>query len=165
LHRVRQDAEEAVMIRIELVGEPKGKGRPRFMRATGHTYTPEATRSYEAALRYAAQEAMAGRPLLGGALWLDVAAWVPIPASWSGRRQRQAAAGLIRPTTRPDFDNYLKALDALNKVVWRDDAQIVTQSFSKFYSTQPKLVVLVETLDEQRAIETAALAKAAKVAA
>lgn len=151
------------MIRIELAGTPRGKGRPRH--GNGFTYTDPKTRSYEACLRHEAALAMAGRAPLEGALTLDVTVLVPIPTSWSGRRQRQAEAGLIRPTTRPDFDNYLKALDALNKVVWRDDAQVVTQSFMKLYSTCPKLVVIVEAIDEQRAIEIAALSKAAKVAA
>ena len=31
---------------IEIAGEPRGKGRPRFARS-GHTYTPAATRAYE----------------------------------------------------------------------------------------------------------------------
>jgi Holliday junction resolvase RusA-like endonuclease len=135
---------------ITLVGEPKGKGRPRFTRL-GRAYTPAKTRSYEAALRYAAQEAMDGRPPFEGPLRLEVTAWLPIPTSWSGKKQKQAAAGELRPTTRPDFDNYLKALDALNEVVWRDDAQVVTQSFAKFYSVQPKLVVIVETLHAAQA--------------
>lgn len=139
------------MITIELAGEPKGKGRPRFARATGHTYTPAATRSYEAALRYAAQEAMAGKPPLEGALSLRVEAYLPIPASWSKRKQLRASMILIRPTTKPDFDNLMKPLDALNKVVWRDDSQIVTVSFAKFYSERPRLVVGVWPIEEREA--------------
>ena len=135
-------------VRIELAGAPQGKGRPRFARVTGHTYTPAATRSYEAALRYAAQEAMAGQPPLEGALQLWVTVWVPIPASWSRKRQDQAKTHIIRPTTRPDFDNYLKTLDALNNIVWHDDAQVVAQSFDKYYSVQPKLVVIVEPVTQ-----------------
>ena len=46
---------------IRLSGEPKGKGRPRFVKQSGRAFTPSATRSYEAALRFAAQEAMARR--------------------------------------------------------------------------------------------------------
>ena len=136
------------MIRIELVGEPKGKGRHRYVRATGHTYTPAGTRSYEAALRYAAQEAMAGAAPLEGALSLRVEAYLPIPASRPKKWKLQAAMALVRPTTKPDFDNILKTMDALNTVVWRDDAQVVSVFFTKLYSERPRLLVSVWPVTE-----------------
>lgn len=34
------------MIQFAIMGEPQGKGRPRFARS-GHTYTPEKTAAYE----------------------------------------------------------------------------------------------------------------------
>lgn len=34
-------------------GEPQGKARPRFVRSTGHTYTPQNTKNYEAAVAWA----------------------------------------------------------------------------------------------------------------
>jgi Holliday junction resolvase RusA-like endonuclease len=135
----------ATPITIELTGEPRGKGRPRFTRA-GIAYTPAGTRSYEAMLRLAAQDAMGGASPLEGALALTVEAYMPIPRSWSGKRQREAAAGRILPITRPDADNLMKPIDALNGVVWRDDAQIVSVSFNKRYSERPRLVVTVEAL-------------------
>lgn len=41
-------------------GLPKGKGRPRFTRS-GHTYTPDTTRKYEALVTARAKEAMIGK--------------------------------------------------------------------------------------------------------
>jgi hypothetical protein len=41
-------------------GELHGKDGPRFVRATGVAFTSAATRSYEAALRYAAQMEASG---------------------------------------------------------------------------------------------------------
>lgn len=143
MNRPVPSAEFAHAIRIELAGEPRGKGRPRFTRA-GIAYTPEKTRSYEAALRLAAQDAMAGRAPFTGPLRLTVEAFMPIPASWSGKQQRLAASGQRRPTGRPDFDNLLKPLDALNKVVWADDAQVVDVRCVKLYSARPRLVVTIE---------------------
>ena len=46
-------------IKITLPGEPRGKGRPRF--GNGRTYTPDATRRYEDALRKVASEEARGR--------------------------------------------------------------------------------------------------------
>jgi Holliday junction resolvase RusA-like endonuclease len=125
-----------ISITIELAGEPKGKGRPRF--GKGFTYTPAKTRSYETALRWAAQLAMRGRKPLEGPLSLAVEALMPVPTSWSRKRQLMAVAGDIRPTTRPDFDNINKTLDALNGIVWRDDAQVATWSGTKLYSEKAR---------------------------
>jgi Holliday junction resolvase RusA-like endonuclease len=128
---------------IELAGEPKGKGRPRFVRSTGHAYTPAQTRSYEAVLRMAAQDVMAGRTPIDGPIMVDVLACMPIPASWSKGKRANAIAGSVRPTSRPDVDNLVKMLDAFNEVVWRDDKQVVWCQVSKIYSEKPCLRVEV----------------------
>lgn len=44
-------------IDFEVMGQPIGKGRPRFTRS-GHTYTPEKTREYERRIRAAAWQRM-----------------------------------------------------------------------------------------------------------
>lgn len=134
------------MIRIRLAGCPRGKGRPRFMRSTGHAFTPAPTRSYESALRYAAQEAMQGRPPLDGALAVVVYARMPVPASWSLKKRISAFTGMLRPTTKPDVDNVLKTVDSLNQVVWRDDKQVVDAHVIKSYSDTPELVIEVTPL-------------------
>lgn len=124
---------------IELAGEPKGKGRPRFVRSTGHAYTPAQTRSYESMLRLAAQEAMAGRIPIDGPVEVEVLACMPIPVSWSKRKRSDAIAGTVKPTSRPDVDNLVKMLDAFNEVVWRDDKQVVWCRVAKVYSEKPRL--------------------------
>lgn len=124
---------------IELAGEPKGKGRPRFVRSTGHAYTPAQTRSYESMLRLAAQEAMAGRIPIDGPVEVEVLACMPIPVSWSKGKRAGAIAGTVKPTSRPDVDNLVKMLDAFNEVVWRDDKQVVWCRVAKVYSEKPRL--------------------------
>ena len=136
---------EAVV--VELLGEPKGKGRPRFVRATGHTYTPQRTASYEACLRHEAGLAMAGRPPLAGAVRVVVTAYFGIPQSWPQKKQAAALAGTVRPTTKPDWENVAKMLDALNGVVWIDDKQVVSGLIEKHYSDRPRLVVTVATAE------------------
>jgi Holliday junction resolvase RusA-like endonuclease len=131
-------------ILIELAGVPTGKGRPRFARATGRAYTPAKTRDYESGLRYAASEAMAGRPPLEGSLSVRVTAYYPIPKSWSKKNREAAHSGATRPNTKPDVDNLLKNLDALNEIVFRDDSQIVEAFVSKHYSGRPCLQISIE---------------------
>jgi Holliday junction resolvase RusA-like endonuclease len=132
------------MIVVELAGTPVGKGRPRFMRATGHAYTPEKTRNFETNLLLRAQDVMAGQPPIEGPVAVIVYAYFPIPQSWSQKKRAGALLGVRRPTGRPDLDNIIKMLDAFNGIVWRDDAQIVEGSVSKHYSDRPRLCVEVK---------------------
>lgn len=130
------------MIEITLLGQPRGKERPRASR-DGHFYTPERTRSYEAALRYAAGQVMGERPPLDGPLNVEIRVRVSVPKSWPAKRRAAAMSGSARPTSKPDWDNYGKIVDALNLVVWNDDAQIVDGRVVKEYSDKPGLFIRV----------------------
>jgi len=145
-------AEMSDPIVIRVAGEPVPKGRPRIGRGPGGhpmAFTPAHTRQYENQLRYNAQLAMDGRPMLEGALRMSVVACLPVPRSWSERKRQKALAGIIHPTSRPDADNFLKiAADALNKLVFADDSQIVRMAVSKIYSTAPSLMITVSQLGE-----------------
>lgn len=136
------------MIEIVVLGVPVAKGRPRFAKATGHTYTPEKTRNFEAALKYAAEQVMGDKPPLDGPLELDMRVVVPIAQSWP--KKRQAAARELRewPTRKPDFDNFQKCVDGLNMVVWIDDGQIVRSTFEKRYGEKPGMWIRVKPLQE-----------------
>lgn len=131
------------IITVTMFGAPRGKGRPRFIRATGMAFTPAPTREYEGLLRHEAGLVMNGRPPLEGPVDVALFAFMPIAESWSKKKQREALANTIHPTGKPDLDNLLKMLDAFNGVVWRDDAQVVTGTFTKRYSDRPRLVVEV----------------------
>lgn len=113
------------------------------MTRAGHAYTPAKTREYEGRLRAAARHAFKNDPMQGP-MAVVIEAALPIPDSWSKAKQRQAAAGTLHPTGRSDLDNYAKCLDALNGIVWADDAQIVRLQASKVYSDTPGLTVTVE---------------------
>lgn len=135
------------MIRIDIPGPPTAKGRPRFARATGRAYTPAKTVNAEAHVKMIAAQAMAGAAPFDGPLTMRVVAALAIPGSWSQRKQRDAAEGRLRPTGRPDVDNFLKLYgDALNGIVWRDDAQVVEAKVSKHYSKYPHTVVEIAPL-------------------
>lgn len=136
------------MIEIVVLGVPVAKGRPRFSKETGHVYTPQKTRNYEAALKYAAQQVMGDRPPLLGPLAVEIIVKLPIAPSWPKKRQADALAGADRPTKKPDFDNYAKTVDALNMVVWADDGQIVDATVRKFYSDKPGMWIKVSPIGE-----------------
>ena len=65
-----------------------------------------------------------------------------------GTQERQAITGAVRPTSRPDVDNYVKAiLDAINTIVVADDSQVVELRAAKKFGVSPKLVATVFAVD------------------
>lgn len=135
-------------VTISLAGEPQGKGRARAFRRgnfIGH-YTPEKTRSYEGMIRTAAMQAMGNRLPLDEPIELTLRAVFSVPRSWSKKKQTAAFTRAIWPSKKPDYDNILKAWsDAMNGVVYRDDALIVRVSFEKRYGPAPLVAVTVRT--------------------
>lgn len=156
-----------VFVVFELGGKPghKGRHRSRLMipkTAWMHTqtssfipkdrvkqifisqYPDPATEATEKVLAEAASLFMRGRVPTENPVALLVHAFKPIPESWSKSDKAKAEAGYIRPTSKPDGDNYLKAVqDALNEVVWRDDSQVVDARVIKQYSSDPAMRIEV----------------------
>ena len=133
-------------VTIRLDGPPRGKGRPRFGRRGDFVavWTDKKTMAYEELLSQAAVEAMKPNLPHLGALSVRIEAGTVIPTSWSQKKRQAALAGDLSPTGKPDFDNLAKCVgDALNKIVWRDDSQIIVCAFRKFYSATPGLTVSV----------------------
>jgi len=131
---------------VELLGHPRGKGRPRRDRLPNGgyvTHTDAKTREFEGNLQVAASQAMRGQAPLAEPLRVVVEAAFPIPASWSGKRRGMALAGELAPAIKPDWNNLGGVTDALNGVVWVDDRQIVSGTVIKFYSDRPRLVISV----------------------
>lgn len=137
-------------VTIKLLGEPKGKGRPRFSQRSGHAYTPSQTRAYEMNLAYAAQVAMQGRKPMEGPLEAVVKGVFWVPRSWSKKKMAAALSQFIFPTGKPDADNLLKCLDALNKIVFADDSQIVRATVQKEYGEIPQLVITISSIPGAR---------------
>ena len=112
-------------------------------------YTPGKTRRYEDLIRLEGGRAMEGRALLVGPLAVEVRAFVAIPQYIAKSKAKMAAAisGALRPTTKPDLDNYSKTIDGLNGIAWTDDAQIVWLLATKHYSDKPRLELSAKELD------------------
>lgn len=134
------------MICFTIPGQPQGKGRAKIVKIGGFSRmaTPAKTVAYEGLVAHAAQTAMDGRPMLEGAVSVELDLHCQVPASWSKRKQAAALAGKLAPTTKPDIDNVAKAVfDGCNGVLWRDDVQVVRLSVVKRYSAAPGVAVKV----------------------
>ena len=124
-------------------GIPVPEGRARFTK-TGRAYTPEKTRAWKRHVNKTAIEAALPDPL-SGALRMTLDFTLPIPPSWSKRKQQRASDQLLYPISKPDCDNLAKAvMDGCNQVLYYDDAQIVSLSIRKRYGLIPHVCVILD---------------------
>ena len=141
------------MVRFEVPGEPRGKGRPRIARAGrfARLYPDEKTESYEALVRLAFKQAAPGFVPLDGPVALSLIAFCGIPKSASKRKTAAMLAGELRPTRKPDLSNVVKVVeDGMNSVVFRDDALIVSIMAEKRYSDRPRLEVEIREIGGEK---------------
>jgi len=136
-----------VIIELVMPGKPRGKATPWPIVRSGKAIPIKnpASREYERNLYAIAARRMdeLGIRPMEGPLSVEICAWIPIPASWSKKKQAAARACEIYPTVKPDANNISKSLDCLNGVCWIDDRQIIEEHVVKRYSTLPRLVIRI----------------------
>lgn len=128
-------------------GEPQGKGRPRFARAGSYvrTYTPDKTAAYENLVKLEYERQCKERFPDNAMLDMRIVAYYGVPKSASKKKRRAMLSNEIRPTKKPDMDNITKVIaDSLNQVAYKDDTQIVDAQVRKFYSEDPRVVVIIQ---------------------
>ena len=133
-------------VRFEVLGQPKGKGRPR-MAKNGHVFTPKDTVMYENLVKtmYTAQ---VGNKSLEGAIKAEIIGYFAIPKSTSKKKKAEMLEGKIEYTHKIDCDNLAKViLDSLNHIAYHDDSQVTQLYVCKKYAEEPKVVVTLTELE------------------
>lgn len=132
--------------------EPIQQQRPRARRMSKGVmlYDPKKVKQFKIAVGNMAKEQMKqnewerleDRPLM-----LDVTFYRPIQQSISKAEHDRRARHEVLPIVKPDNSNYLKSLeDALNGIVWKDDALITDIRARKRYAEQPRIEIEVEEI-------------------
>lgn len=121
------------------VARPKGSARA-FTAASGKAHVAPASskeKGWRAGVANAAVAAMAGRAPLDGPLTIDVVFYMPRPRSHyrTGKNFDQLReTAPVAPTSSPDASKLLRSIeDAMNGIVFTDDARLVTLLVSKRY--------------------------------
>jgi Holliday junction resolvase RusA-like endonuclease len=145
-------------VRFTVHGKPQPAGSKRAIpiyrkgrQFTGRVAVVEdAKRSkpWQTVVAAAAVEAMDGRELLTGPLALEVYFYVARPAGHYGKGRnasRLRASAPRYPAVKPDTTKLVRAVeDAMTAAgVWRDDAQVVSQSNHKRYGLPERAEVTV----------------------
>lgn len=124
---------------------PEAQARPRATRMGRgiRLYDPKKTADFKKQLHLLAlaKHVVPIQEALSVEIWFYRA----VQKSISKKERLRRTTGHIRPIVKPDTDNYIKStLDALNGILWRDDAQIVDLTAHKFYSDNPRIEIELE---------------------
>lgn len=132
-----------VILDLRVYGFPIAQGRPRAFKMRGteqiRVYDPAKSRSWKQDVKVQVLQKMAfaSDGLVEGPLEVYLGFKMPKPKS---ARKKD-----VYPAKRPDLENLAKAVfDAMENVVYRDDAQIVRAVLEKDYDPQPGVVIRVE---------------------
>lgn len=129
--------------------DPVPKGRPRFVKGTGRTYTPAATREATKILsEYIALKKRGVITRYDGSNKYGVAVYCRF---YCKRPKRLGSGAAVLKQTKPDIDNYMKlVLDACNDAgVWEDDSMVVELLGQKWYCAsdqEPQVQIQVSRL-------------------
>ena len=75
--------------------------------------------------------------------------YLPIPKSMSAIEKILAEMGLIRPITKPDWDNIGKTYsDMIQGMLLLDDSLIIEGVSKKYYSTKPRVEIYIEYMEK-----------------
>lgn len=123
---------------LPFVMEYQGKVKPKErVRGVGnHFYTPAETREFEETIKKRGKEIMkrSGLHITRSPIEAKFTVYEEMPKKLKPWQLRLVEAELFLPLTRKDLDNMEKAvLDALNKVYYVDDRQIIKVTKSKLY--------------------------------
>jgi Holliday junction resolvase RusA-like endonuclease len=123
--------------------EPRAKQSYRTTK-TGISYQPKSVTNYAKAISLMARQQLgAGHDLLDGQIRVQIEFRFALPKSAPKHDRIEIDNGcLIHKTTKPDLDNLAKAvLDALNGIVWVDDARICSLILTKTYGKKAEVLL------------------------
>lgn len=138
------------MIRMRILGEVVAQHRPRITTAGKfpRMYKVTSDIHYREKLYWEAKRLDIKPVDRSIQMFVDLKVFRAIPKSFSKIKRESAIKGRIRPSTKPDIDNYIKQVfDALNGLIWEDDSQIVTVHARKFYDEIPRLELDINTVN------------------
>ena len=136
-------------------GVPVPKARARITKRG--SYTPAKSAEYERKVAILAKKAMLeqGFKMTDQAVKILIDFTLPRP-QYHYKTSKGKTIDSVKEqykfalhTVKPDIDNLIKSVkDALNKVVWNDDSQVIQIEAYKDYGVNPECEIKVEIIDD-----------------
>jgi Holliday junction resolvase RusA-like endonuclease len=129
------------MINFIVPGEPilvaRGNSNGNFQAK------PQRKRAYQTEIAILASNAMGGEPPLAGPIEVTLRVEYAIARAWPVNQEEAA----VWKTTKNDTDKIIRlCIDAMNNIVFTDEAQVASLSMKKVYGPYARLFVSVREL-------------------
>lgn len=133
------------MFEFRVEGKPTGKARPRVTRWSVHN--TDTTVIYENLIKIMFMQKYKRVEPLKGCVRLELTIIFKPAKSTSKKKSLEMLQGKIKPSKKPDIDNIVKIYaDALNKVAYDDDTQIVELVARKTYGNEDVVIVKIDAV-------------------
>lgn len=127
---------------------PKATPRPRSGR-NGVFYVKGAKDNKKFFKKFIEDKNMNNIPIITTPTKFYCDSYFPIPNSMNNVEKICAELGIIRPTSKPDWDNVAKAYcDMIQGILIYDDSLIVEGNSRKFYSLKPRIEIKIEYMED-----------------
>lgn len=124
---------------------PKATPRPRATR-TGHFYVKGAAENKKFFKEFIKNESV---EIITTPIKFSCKAYFPIPKGMNIVEKICAELGLIRPISKPDWDNVAKTYcDMITGLLIYDDNLIIEGKLSKYYSFKPRIEISLQYMEE-----------------
>lgn len=128
-----------------IYADPKATPRPRENRFT-HTFYVKGAANNKKQFKKWMDEI--DHPFIRTPFKFQCDIYTKTPSSMNNVETILAEFGLVRPTSRPDWDNYGKTYsDMIHDSLILDDSLIIDGRVRKFYSMKPRVEVFIEFMD------------------
>lgn len=120
-------------------GEPKAQARARATGNFSHFYDPDKSfkQFLNEQIRYELGNAF--KPIISE-IYFTARFYKTTPKKYKRRDMVLCELGVIRPTVKPDIDNYEKLVyDGLKGLLYTDDSLIIHGSHTKYFSCKPRV--------------------------
>lgn len=135
------------LCRMVIPLRPKPKERPQHGRFS-KGFTPKSTREYEEAVKHY-YERDCGLPPTDKPVMVTFMFNFAVPKSYSKKEQAKKLQGTCPYSIRPDLDNIEKAaMDALNGLAFKDDAQVVGKLSLKRFWMHNSIMITIDEMEE-----------------
>lgn len=133
------------MIEFEIPGVPVGK---QYRQGRNGMRKSDKTAAYASLVGTIAKIHRPPEPIKG-AVEVTIIYYLEPPDHWSALKKSRALGNDFYCTRKPDVDNVSKTiLDAMSRLIYVDDCQVVDDHILKFWGSPARTVVKVVTLEK-----------------
>lgn len=137
------------MLVIPIYLDPEPQKKTKFRRCGNKVFTYDPSSRYIERLQWQIR-AHQQPELYMGPVEIDLTFFLTIPKATSKVKRRLMNNGSIKHIIRPDLDNLAYAVtNAMKGIIYRDDSQIVSSRYRKFYGDQPRIVIKIRDVVDQ----------------